>query len=517
MKKLSTVIAILISCQFTNAQTPTYNEDVACILYEHCTTCHHTGGIAPFSLMEYDDASAAAYGVLGAVNAGTMPPWPPNPDYNTLAHERLLTQNEIDIITDWVNGGYPEGPGVSPQPPIYLGADAITDPDMVLTMPSYTINTQGNDVYRCFVIPTSLNQDVFITDIEIVPGNSEAVHHVLLFQDETNVPAQLDANDLGPGYTSFGGTGSSASKLIGGWVPGQSHRSYPPNFGVRIPAGASVIMQVHYPATANGQTDQSKVNIKYSTTAFREVFINPPLSHQSLNEGPLVIPANQVRTFTCDYDVPSQYDITILDVAPHMHLLGKSIRSWAVTPTNQTIPLIEIEDWDFHWQGFYEFRNPIKIPGGSTLHSSATYDNTTNNYNNPSNPPQLVTAGEATTDEMMLLYFSYTLYFPGDENIVIDPITPHEDHVCATQFVGIDDNQLEHLTVYPNPATDRIMLNLPSQDYTDIQLTDMQGKLISTFNSSERNLDISNVKDGIYLLSVSTISGTSTRKVVVRH
>ena len=97
MKKLITVIAVLISCQFTNAQTPTYNEDVACILYEHCTTCHHTGGIAPFSLMEYDDASAAAYGVLGSVNAGTMPPWPPNPNYNTLAHERLLTQNEIDI------------------------------------------------------------------------------------------------------------------------------------------------------------------------------------------------------------------------------------------------------------------------------------------------------------------------------------------------------------------------------------------------------------------------------------
>jgi hypothetical protein len=206
-----------------------------------------------------------------------------------------------------------------------------------------------------------------------------------------------------------------------------------------------------------------------------------------------------------------------LDVAPHMHLLGKSISSWAITPTNQTIPLIEIEDWDFHWQGFYEFRNPIKIPGGSTLHSSATYDNTTNNYNNPSNPPQLVTAGEATTDEMMLLYFSYTLYFPGDENIVIDPVNPHEDHVCTTQLVGVGDGNFEHLVVYPNPATDRIMLNLPSQDYTGIRLTDMQGKLILTFASSERTLDISDVTNGIYLLCVSTISGTSTRKVVVRH
>jgi hypothetical protein len=84
--------------QFSAAQTPTFNEDVSCILYEHCTTCHHDGGIAPFTLMTFDAASAAAFGVMGAVNAGTMPPWPPNPNYNQLAHERLLTQEEIDLI-----------------------------------------------------------------------------------------------------------------------------------------------------------------------------------------------------------------------------------------------------------------------------------------------------------------------------------------------------------------------------------------------------------------------------------
>jgi hypothetical protein len=517
MKKAVVLILTFIGISGANAQTPTYNEQVACILYEHCTTCHHDGGIAPFSLMDYDDASAAAFGVMGAVNAGTMPPWPPNPDYNSLAHERLLTQNEIDIITNWVNGGQPQGSGPAPQEPVYTNSEAIANPDLVATMPPYTINTQGNDVYRCFVIPTSLNQDVFITEIEIVPGNPEAVHHVLLYQDQTNVPAQLDIDDFGPGYTSFGGTGSNDSELIGGWVPGQLHRAYPPNFGVRIPAGSNIIMQVHYPASANGQTDQSKVNIKYSTSTVREVFITAPLNHGSLNEGPLSIPANQESTFTCDYSAPSQYDITILDVSPHMHLLGKSIKSWAVTPTNQTIPLIEVEDWDFHWQGFYEFRNPIKIPAGSTLHSTATYDNTTNNPENPNSPPQHVYAGESTTEEMMLVFFSFTQYFPGDENIAIDPVSVHEDHVCQGQEVGIDETIEDQLILFPNPATEQITLQLSTQNVTDIRLTDLLGKTVRQFPLGAERLDVSDVKEGVYLLRVESNGGASSRKIAISH
>lgn len=518
MKRLSTLLLLSLSLTVVKAQTiPTYNQQVSCILYEHCTTCHHDGGIAPFSLMDYSEASSAAYGIMGAVNSGSMPPWPPNPQYNSLAHERLLTQEEIDVLTNWVNGGYPEGSGTPPQAPSYGNSEVIQNPDLVVTMPEYTISSQNNDVYRCFVIPTGLSEDVFITEVEVVPGNFEAVHHVLLYKDGTNVPSQLDANDPGPGYTSFGGTGSNDSELIGGWVPGQSARIYPQNFGVRIPAGANIIMQVHYPTTANGMTDQTKVNIKYSTNVFREVYIGPPLNHATLNEGPLVIPANQERTFTCDYQVPNQYDITVLDVAPHMHLIGKSISAWATTPTNQTIPLIEIQDWDFHWQGFYEFRNPVKIPAGSVLHSTATYDNTANNPNNPNSPPQLVTAGEATTDEMMLIYFSYTLYFPGDENIVIDTVTVHPSHACEALATGVNELDEASISAFPNPTAQTIRLQLGNQDCDRISILDVQGKQVLTFDRKERNLDVSSLSDGVYFLSLDIEGATTTRKFVVRH
>lgn len=513
MKRLLLLCSILASTVLVSAQNITYNEHISCILYEHCTTCHHDGGIAPFGLMDYAESSAAAYGVLQAVNAGSMPPWPPDQNYNELAHDRLLTADEIQMINDWVNNGTPEGAGTPPQAPVYLSEESITNPDLVLTMDQYTVNSIGNDVYRCFVIPTNLQNDVFITEIEIVPGNDEAVHHVLLFQDETNTPQQLDDNDPGPGYTSFGGTGSSASKLIGGWVPGQGHKVYPAGMGVRIPAGADVVMQVHYPATANGQSDQTKVNIKYTTGFVREVFIDAPLNHFTLNEGNLVIPPDQVSTFTCDYQVPGQYDITVLDVSPHMHLLGKSITAWAETPTNQTIPLIHIEDWDFHWQGFYDFMNPIRIPSGSTLHSTATFDNTSSNPDNPSNPPQLVTAGEATTEEMMLVFFSYTLYVPGDENIVIDQSGEHENHACENQLVNIQDNEIVNLSVSPVPANDVISINSKAV-WKNISLYDAAGRWI--MNARGNQIDISSLSNGIYLLKAESEHAIGTTRFVVQ-
>ena len=512
MKYFLTPLLLLFS-QLAFAQTPTYNEDVSCILYEHCTTCHHTGGIAPFSLMDYDDASAAAFGILGAVNAGTMPPWPPNPSYNQLAHERTLTQEEIDLITDWVNGGATEGAGTPPQPPVYLNEESITSPDLVVTMPSYTINTNGNDVYRCFVIPTSLNQDVYLTELEVVPGNFEAVHHVLLFQDETNVPAQLDAQDPGVGYTSFGGTGSSESTLIGGWVPGQGHKIYPNGMGVRLPAGTNIVMQVHYPATSNGQTDQTKVNLKYTTSIAREVYIDAPLHHFDLNEGALSIPPNQVRTFTCDYEVPNIVDVTLLDVSPHMHLLGKSISSWAVTPTNQTIPLIEIEDWDFHWQGFYDFRNPVRIPAGSTLFSSATYDNTSANPNNPNDPPQHVSAGEATTEEMMLVFFSYVIYQSGDENIVIDNST-HESHGCEAQVVDIQQTDSPEIKVYPNPASDFIQISGVT-DMRSLTVTNALGKEVLRINQPKQLVDVSSLPNGVYIVTARTETESFSKTISI--
>ncbi|MEO6190469.1 MAG: hypothetical protein ABIO44_09085, partial [Saprospiraceae bacterium] len=144
------------------------------------------------------------------------------------------------------------------------------------------------------------------------------------------------------------------------------------------------------------------------------------LNHSfSLLNGPLFIPANTIKTFNAAYTIPNQ-KITLLGVAPHMHLIGKSIEVYAEKPSKEVQNLIRITDWNFHWQGSYYFPKPVILTQGTKLVSKAIYDNTNNNPNNPNSPPKLVSLGEKTTDEMMLVYFTYLVYQNGDENIVID-------------------------------------------------------------------------------------------------
>lgn len=529
MKKIILCFLPLTFCFSVKAQNaPTWSEDIACLVYTHCTGCHNTNGIAPFSLMTYSDASSAASGILYAVNNNRMPPWPPDRDYNALAHERYLTPEEITLINDWVNAGVPEGnPSNAPTSPVYSSEAVITDPDLVVQIPTYAVGS-SQDIYRCFVIPTSESTDKFITEFEVIPGNRSIVHHVLVFRDETNTPAQLDAQDPGPGYTSFGGIGSNSAKLIGGWVPGQGVFESPQGMGVKLPAGTNIVLQIHYPAGTAGEEDSTKIHIKFSPSSnLREINIQPPLNHLlSMTDGPLYIPANTVRTFHEEYTIP--VNLTVLSVGPHMHLIGKSIKSFGVTPTGDTLKFIDIPNWDFHWQGSYMFRNPVKIPAGTVLYGEATYDNTTGNPNNPNNPPQDVSVGEATTDEMMLVYFSYLLYQNGDENIVIDDKTsiPHYNDCIYQTVTSVEEfSEEDYLQVYPNPASN--MLNVACKeifrDKTMLVITDAMGREIETMvippsvNAYTAAINISYLASGIYSLQLKSDNSSVTRKFVVQR
>jgi hypothetical protein len=528
MKKVVLFILPFAFNFFASAQTtPTWSDDIACLLFTHCTGCHNDNGIAPFSLMSYNDAASAASGILFAVNNGNMPPWPPDRDYNRLAHERYLTPEEITLINDWVNAGAPEGDPVNaPSAPVYSGNAVITNPDLVVQIPDYTVGSSG-DVYRCFVIPTSESTDKFITGFEVIPGNRSIVHHVLVFRDETGTPATLDANDPGPGYTSFGGIGSTAAKLIGGWVPGQGVFETPDGMGIKLPAGTNLVLQIHYPAGVAGEEDSTKIHIKFSpSSTLREISLAPPLNHQtSIVDGPLYIPANQVRTFHEEYTIP--VNLTVLSVGPHMHLIGKSIKAYGVTPTNDTLKFIDIPNWDFHWQGSYMFRNPVKIPAGTVLYGEATYDNTIGNPNNPNNPPQAVSVGEATTDEMMLVYFSYLFYQNGDENIVIDDSQEIErynncNYNSLTSLEETEDHY--YFSVYPNPASNSITVTSKNifENNTNIIINDALGRQVeilripASTGANSANINIGNLSSGIYSLVLQSENSSVTKKFVVQ-
>lgn len=412
MKKL--LLVLLFVPLIGIGQVPNYSEHIAPIIYNKCLQCHHSGGIAPLSLETYADAVGNAGMIQHVTSNGEMPPWPPDTLFQNYAYENTLTLDEIAKITDWITTGVPLGDtSLLPPMPTFSNSSQLGAADLELQIPTYSSTaTSNSDDYVCFSIPTGLSQSRQIRAIEVIPGNLEIVHHVIVSIDLfTNNSIVTTPNCMGP----IGGD------MLYGYAPGSSHLIYPANgtnsFGVELPANSSVSLAMHYPEGSFGQLDSTKVRFYFypQNTVIREITTDF-LINEGLSGTPFILPPNQITEITGSYG-PTIQDYSVMSIFPHMHLLGKDLECYAVTPTNDTINLVRINNWDFEWQGFYFFEKFIKIPAGSMIYAKGNYDNTIS-ASNPS--PVTVQSGFNTNDEMFVVGFGFLLYQLGDENISIE-------------------------------------------------------------------------------------------------
>jgi uncharacterized protein (TIGR03437 family) len=420
LKRLSALIAVLLSLtalwlstadrDVRAAAPPTFNKEVVRLFQKSCQGCHHPGDIAPFSLMTYKEARPWAKAIREAVVTRHMPPWKPVPGCGDFKDARQLTDAEIATIRDWVDAGAPEGEAAD-LPPALSFSDgwSLGEPDLILSYDSdYAPPLGKGDIYRAFPIPTNLRGDRYVSAIDVRPGNRKLVHHVIAYIDPEGVSAQLDANDPGPGYTAFGGPGFSNFGTLGGWAPGARPFFNPDGVATKLQQNARVVLQIHYStagASREGESDRTQVGIYFSRTPVRKTLNYLPLYNDKFE-----IPAGESRykvtaSFTTFPFVSGQ----IVSITPHMHLLGREMKVEMTAPGKPTTCLINIDDWSFHWQGTYNYQQPVAVPGGTRFDLTAYYDNSANNPRNPNTPPKPVRWGEQTTDEMCVAFVGFTL------------------------------------------------------------------------------------------------------------
>jgi hypothetical protein len=397
-----------------SAQTPNYSEDIAPIIYNKCLQCHHSGGIAPLSLETYADAISNAGMIQHVTSSGEMPPWLPDTLFQEYAYQNTLDINEISIILDWVLNGVPIGDtSLLPPFPSFSNTSNLGPADLEIQIPTYSSNANANsDDYVCFSIPSGLIQDRKVRAIEVIPGNIQIVHHVLVSIDEYGSSStSINPNCMAP-----------QGDQVVSYVPGSAPLEFPMDslnkFGVEIPAYSNIVLGMHYPEGSFGQIDSTKVKFYFYPQNTNIRAIN---TEYLINEGlppdpPFFLPPNQITQMSSSYG-PIMNDISLMSIFPHMHLLGKQMLCYAVTPTNDTINLIRINKWDFEWQGTYLFKKFLKIPAGSIIYASGSYDNTAS-ISNPNPVP--VQSGLNTQDEMFVFIFQFLDYQQGDENILLE-------------------------------------------------------------------------------------------------
>jgi hypothetical protein len=392
---------------------PTFHRDVERILQAQCQDCHRPGEVAPFPLLSYEQARKRAADIVSVTEDRTMPPWPASTaEGGPFRDARVLSKEELATLSAWVEAGCPKGDVKDAPPPRTWSSDwALGPPDLVVSMPeAYRLAADGRDELRVFVVPTGLTEGKWVTAIDFKPGNPRVVHHVLAAFDTAGRARSRDAADPGPGYAVFGGFGLLPSGGLGGWAPGKRPRPSPEGVGRYLPAGSDLLIQVHYHRSGKPETDASRVGLYFARGPVDKQLVGgavmPP--RPGIFARPkLLIPAGEAG-YEVKGSMTLSEDSHITAVVPHMHWIGKDFRMTLTRPDGSKSTLIRIDDWDFNWQGTYEFVTPVAAPKGTRLDLVAHFDNSAANLRNPNSPPKDVRWGEQTTDEMCVGFIQRT-------------------------------------------------------------------------------------------------------------
>ncbi len=395
----------LIADTTKKVASPTYVKDIAPIIEKNCSTCHRAGEVAPFNLLTFQDSQKRAKQIAEVTKSRLMPPWKAD-SHGEFFDERHLSDDEIKLINTWAAAGAPLGdPKSVAAAPTFKTGWKLGPPDKVIGLSDpYQVGAEGRDVYRCFVVPTGADVDQYVSALEVKPGNRAIVHHVIAYIDTTGAARKLDEADAGPGYSSSGGgPGFIPSGFLGGWAPGNEPRLLPDGIGNLIPKGSDIVLEVHYHKDGKPETDQTKVGLYYCKKPVQKrirsmMVINPFFK----------IPAG-AENHAVNASVPVFNDITVLNVTPHMHLLGRNMKVTVENADKTEKQLVSIPDWDFNWQNTYSFKDPLKVNSGSRIKLVSHYDNSTRNFRNPNKSPRDVGWGEQTTDEMCIAFVGYTV------------------------------------------------------------------------------------------------------------
>ena len=424
------------------AAAPTFNKEVAPILFKNCTNCHRPGEIAPMSLLTFKDARPWARSIATQVSKGAMPPWHADPTHGEFLNDRRLSEMEKTALVSWANAGAPEGkPGDLPAQPTYATEWTIGRPDAVFSMQEdYPIPAEGTIAYQYFEVPTTFTEDKWIQAMEVRAGNPKVVHHVIVyarapqpatppapapaaaasatpqprpapvfvFKEGTQIPdgqtggAPLPADKRPPVGPNDRPAPRRMGPPVGGFAPGQFTRIYQEGTAMRLPAGATLILQTHYTANGKATTDRTRIGVTFART--------PPQTEvrfgQLINGG-LHIPPG-AGDYRVDAEMTLGQDVTIWSLLPHTHVRGVRWTYEATYPDGRTETVLSVPTYDFNWQTDYVFKQPLKLPKGTKLHASAWYDNSTANKSNP-DATKDVWWGDQTWEEMMFTGLTFSI------------------------------------------------------------------------------------------------------------
>ena len=360
-----------------------YVKQVAPLLQRKCVECHTEGKVGPFAMSSYEKVKGWSEMIEEVVLDRRMPPWHADPHVGTFGNDRSLTGAEARALLKWIDQGCPRGDGDDPLAATAAKPEAakwpLGEPDFVVALPEQKIPATGTVDYRYIDSDFVAPRDMWVRAATTRPGNPKVVHHVI-------VRLRHPSNFKTPPPESF---------LFTTWVPGLDAGECPPGTGLFVPKGAKFNFEVHYTTNGEAQTDRSEVGL-YVAKATPTMRLDVRAAHtRALDVAPRDPDARHEATYFFERES------IVYAMAPHMHVRGKSFRFELLLPDGRREPVLSVPNYDFNWQTSYVLKEPLRVPAGTWMLCTGSFDNSPANPHNP-DPEARVDWGPQTHNEMFM-------------------------------------------------------------------------------------------------------------------
>ena len=414
----------------TPAQQVTFSKDVAPIIQAKCQECHQPNSIAPMSLVTYQDARPWARAIRERVSARQMPPWHIDPSVGVtkFKNDMSLTDEQIDTIVRWVDGGALQGDPKDLPPPVPLVTtnewqavmDGFGPPDLVIKSSEYMMPARHQDVWYRPTSTIPLTEPRWIRMVEIRPSNLKArkvIHHSIAYQvlDPNNVEAVSTGTATGGG----GGPQTPADlvnrrPMIMEWAIGKGYDRFREGTGKLIVPGETISWDQHIHAVGEEIAGGSELGLWFYPKGQEPKKRSYLIGFTGIDRTKMLdIPPNSIA-HTEGFTVLKENTL-ITNFQPHFHLRGKAMKVEAILPDGSRQVVSYVGNFNFNWMTNYIYDDdaaPV-FPKGTVIQVSAFYDNTRANRNNP-DPDQWVGYGDRTVDEMAHAWMN-VVYLNDDE------------------------------------------------------------------------------------------------------
>lgn len=370
--------------------TVTFANQVSRVLQRNCVECHRAGEIGPFSLETYEESIGWADMMLEVIEDQRMPPWHADESVGTFSNARNMSDEDKQILKDWVEQGTPMGDAANlPKPVSHVSGWRLPrEPDRVIEMSNrpYEIPADETVEYQYFVVDPGFKKDRWISAAEVIPGNRAVVHHSIVF-----IRPPDGERPRGVGW-------------LASYVPGQTPLKYYPDRARFVPKGSRFVFQMHYTPNGTPQKDVTKIGVVFADDSEVKDEVLTMMAIDQDFEIPPNSPSHKVDVNR--WNLPRNG--SLLSVSPHMHYRGKSFTSSLVSKKGTETPIIHVPRYDFNWQHRYELANPVSLDDFRQLQGTVEFDNSKDNPFNP-DPSQLVSWGDQTWEEMAVAFYDVSV------------------------------------------------------------------------------------------------------------